>query len=237
MENVKYISYNNTKYVVFSVNYKNNLKLPALLDYDSFRHIHKLNKKWRCNDNGFLVCSHTCNDGVNRDVLMHELIMLLNNDNKEKKKIIHIDRIGLDNRKENLIYENENINKNIKKKKRTVILPKDSGINPDNIPTYIWYMKPNENHGSRFIVKISDIQFVTTSSRDVPLNDKLEEAKTFLKNLFDKREDLRNDYSMNGDYNALGKELLNSYYDIVNKAGYDYIKKSIPEHNTFKLLE
>lgn len=235
MENIKYMSYNNSRYVVFPVSYKNKLMLPVIIDYGDFKQIYKLNKKWRCNDNGFAVCSHTSN-GVTRDVLMHELIMLLNNDNKIKKKIIHINRIGLDNRKENLMYENENINKNIKKKKRTIILPKDSGIDPDNIPTYIWYMKPNETHGSRFIVKIDDIKFVTTSSRDVSLNDKLEEAKIFLKKLFEEREDLRESYSMNGDYNALGKELLNSYYDIVNKAGYDYIKKSIPEHNTFKLL-
>lgn len=237
MSDIKYISYSGTKYVVFPVTYKNKLKLPVLLDFDDFKSIHKLDKNWRCNDSGFVVCSHTSN-GITRDVLMHEVIMLLNdnNKNKDKKKIIHINRIGLDNRKENLIYENENINKNIKKKKRTIILPKEAGIDPDSIPTYIWYMKPNESHGSRFIVKIADVKFTTTSSRDVSLNDKLEEAKTFLKNLFEERVDLKDEYSMNGDFNIVGKELLGSYYDIVNKAGYDYIKKSIPEHNTFKLL-
>lgn len=235
MEDVKYISYNSSKYVIFSVYYKNKLKLPGLLDFDDFKIIHKSDKKWRCNDNGFIVCSHTC-DGITRDVLMHELVMLIHNKNNDKKKILHLNRIGLDNRKENLIYDDENINRNIKKKKRTIILPKDSGINPDNIPTYIWYMKPDESHGSRFVVKIGDVKYTTTSAKDVSLNDKLEEAKMFLKNLFEERKDLKDEYSMNGDYNVLGKDLLHSYYNIVERSGYDHIKKYIPENNTTKLL-
>jgi hypothetical protein len=238
MEDARYISYNNQKCVVFSVMYKNKLKLPALLDYDDFIKISKLNKNWRCNENGFVVCSHTHN-GTTQDVTLQKIVMLLHNgNNDQKKKILHINRIGLDNRMENLMYDTQDkcINKNIKKKKRTVCLPKNCGINPDDIPTYIWYMAPDETHGARFIVKIGDITNVTTSSKDISLNDKLEEAKSFLKKLFEDREDLREDYSMNGDYNILGKDLLNSYYDIVKKAGYDHIKKSIPEHNTNKLL-
>lgn len=236
MQDIKYISHNDSKYVIFSVYYKNKLKLPGLLDFDDFKVIHKGNKKWRINDNGFIVCSHTVN-GVTRDVLMHELVMLLHNDNNNiKKKILHINRIGLDNRKKNLAYEDENINKNIKKKKRTLELPKEDGIKIDDIPTYIWYMKPDDSHGPRFIVKIDDVQFTSTSARDVPLNDKLTEAKTFLKKLFEERQDLKEEYSMNGDYNGIGKELLNTYYDIVKKGGYTNIKKSIPQHNTNKLL-
>ncbi len=236
MEDAKFME--NQKYVVFSVLYKNKLKLPALLNYDDYLKIKKLNKNWRCNDNGFVVCSHTY-DGVTKEVTMQKIVMLLhNNNNDENKKILHINRIGLDNRKDNLMYDDNNkcANKNIKKKKRTIVLPKKCGIVPDDIPTYIWYMGPDETHGERFAIKIGDVKYVTTSSKDVSLNDKLNEAKEFLKKLFEEREDLKEDYSMNGDYNILGKDLLNSYYDIVKKAGYSYIKKFIPEHNTAKLL-
>src|SRR5271166_4531925 len=115
MEDVRYISYNNQKYVVFSVMYKNKLKLPALLDYDDFIKINKLNKNWRCNENGFVVCSHTYN-GVTQDVTLQKIVMLLHNGNNDQKnKILHINRIGLDNRTENLMYDTQNkcINKNI----------------------------------------------------------------------------------------------------------------------------
>jgi hypothetical protein len=233
MQDIKYISYNNHKYVIFSVYYKNKLKLPGLLDYDDFNVVYKADKNWRVNDNGFIVCSHTVNN-VTKDVLLHELVMLLHNKNNVKKRIIHINRIGLDNRKSNLVYEDDNINKNIKKKKRTVTLP--DGIDADSIPTYIWYMKPDATHGSRFVVKIDDITFTTTSSKDISLSDKLEEAKAFLRKLFEERKDLKDEYSMNGDYNALGKELLTSYYNIVKRSDYDHIKKYVPEHNTNKLL-
>ena len=49
------------------------------------------------------------------------------------------------------------------KKKRTIKLPKSSGITPDDIPTYIWYVKETANHGDRFVVEIGDIKWKTTS--------------------------------------------------------------------------
>jgi hypothetical protein len=233
MQDIKYILHGGSKCVLFSVYYKNKLKLPGLLDKEDFDILNKAEKKWRVNDNGFIVCSHTI-DNITRDVLMHELVMLLHNPNNIKKKILHINRIGLDNRKSNLVYEGDIVNKNTKKKQRTINLP---GIKSDDIPTYIWYMKPDDSHGPRFSVKIGDVQYVTSSSWDISLNDKLNEAKKFLKNLFDTRPDLKEKYSMNGDYNKDGKDLLNSYYDIAQKGGYTNITKSIPQHNTNKLLK
>lgn len=237
MDDIKYLSHNNHKYVIFSVKYKNRTKLPGLLDYDDFLKISKLNKLWRCNDNGFIVCSHTDN-GITKDVNMHEVVMLLHG-KKSNNKILHINRIGLDNRLENLMYDDKNklIQKNIKKKKRTVNLPPNCGIDIDDIPTYIWYMAPNESHGPRFVVKIGDVTWTSTSAKDVPLVDKLEDAKRHLKKIIESRDDLYREYSMNGDYNDEGKRLLNSYYTLVKYAGYKYVSKVIPDQKTFELLQ
>ncbi len=237
MDDVKYLSNNGHKYVVFSVKYKNKTKIPGILDYDDFVKIQKLGKGWRCNDNGFIVCSHTT-DGLTKDVNMHEVVMLLHG-KKSNNKIIHINRIGLDNRMENLMYDDKNklIQKNIKKKRRTVKLPAGSGIDVDDIPTYVWYMDGNMSHGPRFVIKIDDVTWASTSARDVPLIDKLEDAKRQLKKIIESRDDLYREYSMNGDYNDEGKRLLNSYYDMVKAAGYKYISKVIPDRRTFELLE
>ena len=235
MENAKIIIHDNEKYAVFIVEYKKEIELPAIIDYNDFKKISKLNKHWRFNENGFVVCSHTNKSGITRDVFLHDVIMLLNYGDKCGKKILHINRIGLDNRTENLMYDDKNkcISRNIKKKKRTVTLPKNCGIIPDDIPTYVWYEGENEHHGARFIIKIDDAKFVSTSTRDVALKDKLNEAKMFLEDLFKRRPDLKADHCMNGVHNTLGKDLAESYYKIAHKAGFEGVEHGI--ENTIDL--
>ncbi|AYV77330.1 MAG: hypothetical protein Barrevirus36_2 [Barrevirus sp.] len=236
---IKYqrVTKDDNDYIVFPVRYKG-INLPVLIDYDDFLVMKKLDNKWKCNNNGFVFCQEG-----NRDYYLHELIMSLKNKDEgldnELVPIIHINRIGLDNRRENLIYDiaDKDINKNTKKKKRTVVLPKNCGIKPNMIPTYIWYMKPDQTHGERFMVSIGDIMWKTTSSNDLSLKYKLEEAKMFLRHLLRERPDLMDLYSMNGDLNREGLILANSYYDIVHDIGYNHIKKVVPDKNTLDLLK
>ena len=241
MNNYKLITYENNKYAVFKIIYKE-YTLPVILNINDFETIQKMNKNWRCNSNGFISCSHTMN-GITKDVYLHELVMLLKNKeenkNNQKKAIIHVNRIGLDNRRDNLMYDilEKDLNKNLKKKKRTVELPDDIDINPDDIPTYVWYMRPDSSHGDRFMVKIGDISWKTSSSNDLSLQYKLEEAKLYIRELLRSRNDLFDEYSMNGDYTKEGKELLHTYYDIIHTAGYKHVDRFIPENNTFKLLK
>jgi hypothetical protein len=240
MDRYKHINYNGQDYTVFNVKYKG-YDLPVLLNKKDFLDIKKMGKEWRCNQNGFISCSHTYN-GITKDVYIHELVMLLKNKNNNeenlKKPIVHINKLGLDNRRDNLMYDTQDkeTNKNLVKKERTVKLPKDSGINPNEIPTYIWYMKPDASHGDRFIVKISDISWKTSSSPDLSLRYKLEEGKMFLRNLLKKNPGLIEEYSMNGDYNKEGKLLLKSYRTIINVLGYKNIKMNIQHDKTFEYL-
>lgn len=235
------VRYKNNNYAVICIKYKD-MDLPTVIDYQDLRIIKKLKKNWRCNKNSFISCFHTYRN-KSKEVFLHEIIMALkqNSINKTSKdiSIVHINRIGLDNRRCNLIYDtiNKYTNKNSKKKKRTINLPKNAEINPDEIPTYVWYMKPDDTHGERFMVDIGDIKWKTTSRKKLSLRYKLEEAKMFLRQLKESDPELFEDYSMNGDYTKDGKRLINDYHNIVHKAGYTYIKKKPIKNKTDQFLK
>jgi hypothetical protein len=234
------VRYKNKRYAVISIDY-NDYELPAVINYEDLKIVKNLKKKWKCNIYNFVSCTHTFNDET-KDVFLHEIIMALKRGSTNQSlidcPIIHINRIGLDNRRSNLIYDtcDKQIRKNIKKKKRTIKLPRYSGIKPDEIPTFIWYMKPNGSHGERFMVDIGDVKWKTTSRKGLSLRYKLEEAKLFLRNLKKERPELFREYSMNGDYNKKGKVLMNEYYDIIYQAGYDHIQRRHDINMTDKLL-
>lgn len=231
------IRYKNHHYAVICVKYKD-IDLPAVIDWENIKILKKLNKNWK-STHGFVSCSHTYKN-CTKEIFLHEIIMALKQQNKGKTAkdlpIIHINRIGFDNRKENLIYDaiDKKIHKTTIKKKRTIKLPNNSGIDPNEIPTYVWYMKPNGTHGERFSVKIGNIKWKTTSKKNLSLRYKLEEAKMYLRQLKKLNPTLFEDYSMNGDFTKNGKMLLDDYYNIVQKAGYKHIKKNY-ENNINKV--
>jgi hypothetical protein len=87
------------------------------------------------------------------------------------------------------------------------------------------------------MVEVGDVKWKTTSSKKLTLNYKLEEAKKYLRELMKTRPDLFEDFSMNGDYTKEGNELMENYYAIVHKAGFDNIKKEEPTANTLEYLK
>jgi len=172
----KKIKYSNKNYGIFELKYKN-VGVPVIMDWNDFKQIKNINKSWYINDYGAVVTRHIINN-TNSEIYLHELVLAfkslddynndINNDatnkyikNKdgEKKPIVHINKFGIDNRRINLMYDDtdKNTNKNLKKKKRIIELPENSNIDPDEIPTYVWYIKPNGSHGDRFIVEIGSI--------------------------------------------------------------------------------
>lgn len=212
-----HIHYHGKDYTVYGIKYKNAI-LPVLIDGKHSGYIDRLGKKWRCTGPS-VQCSHN-----GRIIYMHELIRFMADDNVKKNiPLVHINRLGLDNREDNIIYDTHDkaVNKTLKKKERTVTLPKGSGIDRDDIPTYVWYMKPTDTHGDRFMVKIDDIMWKTTSSTSVTLREKLDDAKEFLRGLKQDRPELFQEYSMNGDFTQRAKDLLRSYVKICRLAGYD----------------
>jgi len=227
----KTVSYKGKKYTVMEVKCKDEMK-PVLLDYSDFKYINKLNKTWKCTSSNFISCNHSVDD-TRKEIFIHDVVMaLIHRDKKtarEHHPIVHINNNGLDNRRVNLMYDsnNKDKNKNFKKKKRTIDLPTSSGIKASELPTYVWYLKPNGSHGERFTVEVGDYKWKTTSSKTRSLRYKLEEAKAYLRNLKDSNPQLFDEYCMNGEYTKEGKDLMCSFNKIIEKCGYKPLKVSI----------
>ena len=239
MDHVHKIRHRNKDYAVVNMKYKG-MDLPVVMDWKDYRPVRNLDKRWKCHKNGFLSCHHRHEDQL-KDVFLHELVMVMKNANDEEdsnnKPILHVNRIGLDNRRVNLEYRGmEGGHRNTKKKKRTVKLPEDCGIVPKDIPTYIWYLKPNGTHGDRFMVDVGDIKWKTTASKSISLTQKLSDAKRYLRNLKREAPDLFDYRSMNGDYTQQGQKLAVEYRDIIRKAGYHNIQVDTDHKRTRELL-
>ena len=159
------------------------------------------------------------------------------NGNTLNKPILHINKIGIDNRISNLSYDthDKHIQKNLKKKSRTISLPKKCGIIPENLPSYVWYVKEDSSHADRFMVDVGDVNWKSTGSKKVSLKYKLEETKKYMRHLKNARPDLFNEYSMNGDLNKNGVGLLDDFLNISKDAGY-YLN-DISNANTEKYLK
>lgn len=230
INNYSKINHNNILYAVGKMEYKKN-NVPVLLDWNDYNIISKLDKKWSITQQG-MVCTKQKD---NRIIYLHDVVMNINNlKNKlenQDKSILHINRLGIDNRFCNLMYDSQNkeITKNLNKKKRIINL-KGAGIDVDKLPSFVWYLKQNDTHGERFMVSIGDLNWKSSSSKFLSLKYKFEETKKYLRHLRQIRKDLFDEYSMNGDLNYDGKQLIKSYSEICTKG--DFIINSKLKDNT-----
>lgn len=223
LESIITVNYKQKMYTVAKIKCGQN-DLPIALDREIYKELKKLNKKWYVNDLNQIYCLHQIN-GKSFQIYMHNVVMKIANKSEYKNGVAinHINNIHLDNRINNLQFDlpNKNINKSIKKKKRTIDLS-NSNINVDDLPTYIWYAKPDKTHGERFIIEIPNIiQKRTSSSKKLSLRYKLEEAKKYLRHVQKHMPEISNQYSMNGDLTMDGAILRAEYLALIKKAGYD----------------
>ena len=208
MIDYKFITYNNKEYVVGLIQYNGN-DIKFVFDGEDFPKVE--NRPWHLSSGKYIASTFYLDGGIKLELYIHNLIMdRITFDGKGQKETVdHISRNGFDNRKINLrIISQSQQNINQKKKKRNVDLPSDCGIQPDEIPTHIWYVRPNGLHGDRFAIefKTENIVWKSTSSKKIELKTKLEEAKEKLKQFYiqfpylnpqfeeEKRKEIENEY-------------------------------------------
>jgi hypothetical protein len=177
--------YNGKEYTVMKIQHHDGY-IHSVIDTEDFDKIK--DHPWHYTSNAYV--SRTIRvDGSFKALYIHNLVMgrLEQTGKGSKESIDHINRNGLDNRKENLrLITQTDQNLNQKRKERTIVLPVDSGIKTDDIPKHIWYIKPNGHHGDRFGIdlKTENIKWKTTSAKNVSLNEKLQSAKEKLQELY-----------------------------------------------------
>lgn len=154
--------------------------------------------------------------------LLHHIIRPYNG-----VSVDHINQIKTDNREANLRHASQTEqNKNQMKKKRNVQLPDDCGIDSQDIPTFIWYIKGNGNHGDRWMVEIKEkYSWKTTSSKEYTTKLKFELAKKHLRQLIQTQPEIFRGHCINGELNDEADRLKKEYIEILRLAGYEYVDK------------
>lgn len=207
----KIVTYKSKEYIV--ANTEKNEQF--IFDKDKLKDLSNVN--YYIHNTGYVSCrleSHT--------YLHHQLIMDYKFDGK--LYIDHINRIKTDNRTSNLrLISQSDQNKNQSKQTRNVNLPQNCGVNSQDIPTFMWYVKANGSHGDRWCIEIKDkYLWKTTSSKLLTTKCKFELAKKHLRNLIDLQPELFIGHCMNGELSDIGKKLEMEYIDILALAGYNY---------------
>lgn len=225
------VKYANRDYVVCKINYH---KKPLLFVVNArgFRKLRKY-KGWVYKKCGYIGRKHVV-DNKNKVMYLHNLVMnKLTHDGKgQKLSVDHINRIGTDNRKKNLRFISQSHqNNNQRRKKRRSKLPEDCGFTWEDVPKSVWYVKPTKTHKERFCVDIKtetlNMQWYTTSSRDVSLKFKLEHMKKYLRNLRNKYPDEFQKYNICNIVNKKAIKLTRSYNNILRLSGYDCVDDNI----------
>ena len=215
---IKYthIKYNGNEYTVMKIQHQFEY-VYSIIDKEDFTKIKDYT--WHYISGGYI--SHTIPvDESRRELYLHNLVMgRLGFPGKgSKESIDHINRNGLDNRKENLrlITQSEQ-NLNQTRKGRTITLPSDADIKVEDIPKHIWYIKANGHHGDRFGIdlKTENIKWKTTSAKNITLKDKLQAAIQQLKTYYTLYPYLNPE---NDETTLLRESMSHSYEEIIKLA-------------------
>lgn len=181
------IVYNNKEYIVGTLQFNGEDK-EFVIDKNDFDKIK--DRAWHFASGNYISSTfYMEGNTIKKELYLHNLVMnrLQFPGKGANETVDHINRNGLDNRKENLrIITQTQQNLNQSKKKRNVMLPPGCTINPDDIPRHIWYVRTNGLHGDRFAIefKTEGIVWKSTSSKTVSIHDKLKQAKEKLQEFY-----------------------------------------------------
>jgi len=180
-----HVRYNGNEYTVMRIKHYDEY-IYCVIDRDVFPIIKEYS--WHYISTGYISRCVIDNEKRKAQYLHNVVMGRLDHTGKGSTETVdHINRNGLDNRKENLRLLTQTAqNLNQKRKGRHVELPEDSPIKAEDLPKHMWFIKANGSHGDRFGIdlKTEGIKWKTTSSTKVSLQDKLHAAKEKLSELY-----------------------------------------------------
>ena len=176
----KDVNYKNKKYTVGYCSGDNLENLLFVVDFDKKDFIIK--NKWYYSKKYKYIYTSFLNEGVNKFLNLH--IYVYDGfvfDQGSEISIDHINQIGKDNRLENLrklTQSHQNINRG--KLLRKLELPEGCGINPQDIPTNIYFRASDGAHGDRYYIDINipefEYRWYSSGSKLIDLKTKLQQA-------------------------------------------------------------
>lgn len=174
----RHVAYNHKEYTIGTILFKGEDK-EFIVDKEDYHMIKDL--PWHF-ASGNYISTGIIHEGKKKELYLHNLILkrLEHPGKGATESVDHINRNGLDNRKENLrIVSQSQQNLNQVKKKRSVVLPELCKIKVEDIPKHIWYVRANGLHGERFAIefKTEGIIWKSTSSKIITIEEKLKQAK------------------------------------------------------------
>jgi hypothetical protein len=238
--NHEIVEYNNKQYIVAYTPFKDEHIL-FIFDADDKEKVCKLS--WCYHSTGGYLQRHDSTDNT-KILFLHNLVMnkLTFEGKGQQHTVDHINRVGSDNRKENLRMATSQSaqNFNTKKRERKIELPEGCDITPDMIPRNIWYIKPNGKHGEGFCIEIKGVKTLneghftwkSTRSTKISLKVKLQETKLKLEEIINNNPELQDLSDLANEDRR--NELIISFNAILEKSGYpeEVIKANLVELST-----
>jgi hypothetical protein len=178
------VTYGEKDYAVITIQHKKN-EVRFVIDNCNLTSV--LSKSWHLSSGKYIATHSILPNGKSKEIYLHNFIKEECMNQNNEKIVLHINNNMLDNRIENLrmidASEHFPVRNN---RKRTVILPPDSGFSVDDIPKYVSFIRASGEHGHRFAIEIPQINLFVKlpSSKKVSLNDKFEEAKQRLREIY-----------------------------------------------------
>lgn len=239
--NHEIVEYNDKQYIVAYTPFKDEHIL-FVFDADDKDKVCYNSWFFQNQDNGgYLRKDYIDSEGIKKPLYLHNLVMnkLTFEGKGQQETVDHINRVGVDNRKENLrmVTSQTAQNFNTKKRERKVKLPEGCDITPDMIPRNVWYIHPNGKHGDGFCIEIKGVQTLnegqftwkSTRSTKVSLKVKLQETKLKLQEIINNNPELQDLSDLANEDRR--NELIQSFNAILEKSNYpkEVIKANLVE--------